>query len=131
MLYPVYVWKEGGTAYGATLPDLPGVNTAADELADLPRMVQEAVELMFDGETVGPAAPTDIDKWREDPAFAGGFWMMVDVDMARLNAKAVRVNISLPEHLLHRIDSTANARHLSRSGFLALAAERELGNAAQ
>ena len=50
MLYPVYVHKDEGSAYGLTFPDFPGCFSAADELADLSRMAQEAVELHFDGE---------------------------------------------------------------------------------
>lgn len=129
MLYPVYVWKDEGSAYGATVPDMPGVNTAADELADLPALVQEAVEAMFDGEDVAVPQPSAIERWQSARAYRGGFWLLVEVDLSRVNARAVRVNVSMPESLLARIDRAASDRHLSRSGFLALAAEREMARA--
>ena len=43
MLYPVYVHKDEGSAYGLTFPDFPGCFSAADDLADLPGIDQEAV----------------------------------------------------------------------------------------
>ncbi|MEJ6666774.1 MAG: type II toxin-antitoxin system HicB family antitoxin, partial [Alcaligenes aquatilis] len=61
--------------------------------------------------------------------YKDGFWMMVDIDLSKVNNKAIRLNISLPESLVHRIDAVAKAQHLSRSAFLAKAAEREMANA--
>ena len=128
MLYPLYVWKDTSSAYGATFPDLPGVNTAADELADLSAMAQDAVETMYDGEDAEIPAPSAIERWAGDSAYEGGFWMMVDIDLTKINAKPVRINISLPESLLRDIDAAAKARHLTRSGFLAQAAMKEMGH---
>lgn len=45
MLYPLYVHHDDGSAYGGTFPDFPGCFTAADDLADLPRMAQEAAAI--------------------------------------------------------------------------------------
>lgn len=122
MLYPLYVWKDTNSAYGASFPDLPGVFTAADVLEDLPAMAQDAVETMFDGEETEVPSATSIDKWKDSPEFADGFWMMVDIDRSRINTKPVRINISLPESLLRDIDEFAKSQHLTRSGFLAQAA---------
>ncbi|MFC7518709.1 type II toxin-antitoxin system HicB family antitoxin [Herbaspirillum sp. GCM10030257] len=127
MLYPLYVWKDTNSAYGATFPDLPGVNTAADELADLPAMAQDAVETMYDGENVDIPVPTTVDKWKDHPDYKDGFWMMVDIDLTKINSKPVRINISLPENLLHDIDVAAKAQHVTRSGFLAQAALKAMG----
>jgi len=53
--------------------------------------------------------------------------MMVDIDTGKLKTKSVRLNVSLPEGLLRRIDNEAKSRHMSRSAFLAMSAQRELG----
>lgn len=129
MLYPLYVWKNADSAYGASFPDLPGVNTAADELQDLNTAAQEAVEAMYEGEANIPAASA-IEKWTSNPDYAEGFWMLVNIDLSKVNTKPVRLNISLPESLLRDIDLYAKSRHLTRSGFLAQAAMKAMAESA-
>ncbi|SFU77241.1 type II toxin-antitoxin system HicB family antitoxin [Pseudoduganella namucuonensis] len=86
MYYPLYVWKDSGSAYGATFPDLPGVNTAADEIEDLPAMAQEAVECMYDGEdSMPPASP--IEHWKDSKDYQSGFWMLIDINLAQIPRK--------------------------------------------
>jgi predicted RNase H-like HicB family nuclease len=126
MLYPVYVHKDEGSAYGLTFPDLPGCFSAADELADLPGMAQEAVEVYFEGEDMEIPVPSAPEQWIADKRFRGGYWMLVEIDLAKIHSRPVRLNVSLPEYLVTRIDNYAKAHHLSRSGFLAKAAEREM-----
>lgn len=129
MLYPIHVNKDAESAYGASFPDFPGCFTAADELQDLPRAAQEAVEAHFHGEASAIPAPSTPEAWAGHEDFQGGYWMMVEIDLSKVNAKAVRLNISLPENLVHRIDEVAKARRLSRSAFLAMAAEHEMAEA--
>lgn len=68
---------------------------------------------MYEGEINIPAA-SDIGKWTSDPDYAGGFWMLVDIDLSKVSTKQVRLNISLPESLLRDIDRHAKSRHLTR-----------------
>lgn len=129
MLYPIHVHKDESSAYGAAFPDFPGCFAAADALKDLPRAAQEAVEAHFHGEADKVPAPSTPEAWLGHEDFQGGYWMMVDIDLARISTKAVRLNISLPENLVHRIDEAAEARRMSRSAFLAMAAEHEMAAA--
>lgn len=126
MLYPLYVHHDEGSAWGGIFPDIPGCFTAADALADLPRMAQEAVQVHFDGEDMDLPTPSDISVWKDHPEYQDGFWMLVDIDLAQINTKPVRLNISLPAHLVKRIDRAAEAAHMSRSGFLAKAAQQAM-----
>ncbi|MCP5135171.1 MAG: type II toxin-antitoxin system HicB family antitoxin [Gammaproteobacteria bacterium] len=127
MLYPVYVHPgDEDHAHGVTFPDFPGCFSAADDWADLPRMIQEAVEVYFDGETGDLPPPTPLEKLASDPAYTGGTWLLADLDLERINPRRIRLNVSLPATLVARIDRYAAAHHLSRSGFLAQAAERRL-----
>jgi predicted RNase H-like HicB family nuclease len=130
MLYPIYVHKDADSAYGAIFPDFPGCFAGADELQELPAAAQEAVEAHFYGEAEPVPCPSAPEVWKGDRQFQGGYWMLVDIDLSRVNNKAVRLNISLPQSLVSRIDVMARARRLSRSAFLALAAEREMQEAA-
>jgi predicted RNase H-like HicB family nuclease len=126
MFYPAYVHKDTDSSYGVTFPDFPGCFSAADVLEALPRAAQEAVEVYFDGEAMAVPKPSTPERWSEDERFRDGYWMLVDIDLSKVNAKAVRVNISLPEQLVREIDEFAKARHMSRSAFLATAAMHEM-----
>lgn len=125
MLYPLYIHPgDERTAHGVVFPDFPGCFSAADEWDDLPRMIQEAVEVHFEGEETEIPAPTPLEKLIADPEYVGGVWLLVDIDLARVRnkPKSVRLNISLPSDLVARIDDYARAHGASRSGFLAEAA---------
>jgi len=123
MLYPVYVHHDEGSAWGGIFPDLPGCFTAADELQDLPRAAQEAVEAHYGFDDAAIPAPSTPDKWLDHPDYQGGVWMMVDIDVSRIRPRAIRLNISLPETLVQDIDAYAKQHGQSRSGFLAQAAQ--------
>jgi len=75
MRYPMYVHKDEDSAYGAIVPDMPGVHSAADNLEDLPAALQEAVELMYEGEKLTPPRANLVDKYRRQRDFKGGFWI--------------------------------------------------------
>lgn len=126
MLYPMYVHHEAGSAYGATFPDFPGCFAAADEIEDLTKAAQEAAEAHFGADSDPIPAPTAPDAWTNDEDYQGGFWMMVDIDLSKVRSKAMRLNITLPERLVRSIDEYAASHHLSRSAFLASAAERAM-----
>lgn len=130
MLYPVYVHKDKGSAYGLTFPDFPGCFSAADTLADIPRMAQEAVEVHFAGEDFGIPEPSAPERWEGDERFTGGYWLLLDIDLAKISTKPVRLNVSLPQNLVVLIDAFASEHHMSRSGFLAQAAKQAIARTA-
>jgi len=130
MLYPIYVHKEDNSAYGAIFPDIPGCFAAADDIQALPRAAQEAVEAHFGADEDPIPSASAPDAWADHPDYQdGGFWLLVNIDFSRVRSRAVRLNISLPENLVQRIDATARQRGQSRSAFLATAAEREMAEA--
>ena len=122
MFYPAYIHKDSDSAWSVTFPDFSGCFSAADTLEDLPRMAQEAVEVHFQGESFPIPAPSAPEQWSNDERFQDGYWMLIDIDLGKIRNKAVRVNITLPESLVHDIDAFAKSHHLSRSSFLAQAA---------
>lgn len=127
MLYPVYVHVGNeNEAHGVTFPDFPGCFSAADEWADLPAAIQEAVEAHFHGEPESVPAPTPLDRLVKDPEYQGGVWLLADIDLSRIETKPVRLNISLPSKLVQQIDAYASAHHMTRSGFLAKAAQQAM-----
>lgn len=127
MLYPVYVHVGNDQeAHGVTFPDFPGCFSAADTWDELPAAIQEAVEAHFYGEPGAVPQPTPLDKLVHCPDYQGGVWLLADVDVSRIDTKPVRLNISLPSNLVEQIDAWASAHHMTRSGFLAQAAQQAM-----
>lgn len=127
MLYPLYVHVGDAVhAHGVTFPDFPGCFAAADSWEELPSAVQEAVEAHFYDEDGAVPPPSALEDLARDSEYEGGVWMLFDIDLSKINSKAVRLNISLPERLVQQIDAAARDRKMTRSAFLALAAEHEM-----
>jgi len=127
MLYPIYVHMgDKKRAHGIQFPDFPGCFSAADDWQDINRMAQEAVECHVAGESEPLPIPTPLEKLARDTKYKGGVWMLVDLDTTRLDPAPKRVNISLPSSLLSQIDEYAEEHHLTRSGFLAKAAQEAM-----
>ena len=123
MLYPVYIHVgDANHAHGVTIPDFPGCFSAADEWQDLPRMIQEAIELWCEGQNLELPKPSDLDTLVINTDYVDGVWLLIDVDISKLDTKPVRLNISMPQSLVSEIDAYAKAHGATRSGFLAQAA---------
>jgi predicted RNase H-like HicB family nuclease len=131
MLYPIYVHPgDAQHSHGIEVPDFPGCFSAADDWQDLPRMVQEAVELWCQGEDIEVPEPTALQVLTANPDYTGGVWMLVEIDVSRLEVrssqKPMRINISIPAGLVHDIDKYARSHGATRSGFLAQAARQAM-----
>jgi predicted RNase H-like HicB family nuclease len=115
-------------AFGVVVPDMPGCYAAGDKLEETYANAKEAVdahlETLIDEGTPLSERRT-LDQHRLNPDFAGFTWGSVTTRNIAALKKAIRINLSLPEALLHDIDAYAQASRLSRSAFLALAAEHE------
>jgi len=48
--------------------------------------------------------PSSIELLANNPDFAGGLWVMVEVDLSAFENRTRRINVSMPESLLHEID---------------------------
>ncbi|WP_430912478.1 type II toxin-antitoxin system HicB family antitoxin [Methylobacterium sp. sgz302541] len=126
----VMLIHEEDERFGASFPDFPGATTVAGDLDTLYRKASEMLAFHIDGlvEDEEPIpAMRSIDEWRRDPAFrAEAETAMIGLIEVDLPGRAVRVNVSLEEALLRRIDRAAEAAGESRSGFLARAAKARL-----
>ena len=93
-------------------------------------MAEEALALhveglLEDGEAI--PAPSTLDDVMADPNNRDGVAILVGVKTQA--PKCIRVNVTLPEDILERIDRYADKVGLTRSAFLARAAKRELETA--
>lgn len=131
MKYPVVLHTDDGVSYGVTVPDVPGCFSAGDTFDEALEMVEEAIfshlELMLEeGEDIPVANPISVHK--DAPDYAGGVWVVVDIDITPLLGKSEKINVTLPHLLIHKIDKmvAANPKYKSRSGFLAEASKKVL-----
>ena len=119
MLYPVYVHMgDEQHAHSVTLPDFPGCFSAADDWDRLAKAVQEAIELYCEGENMPLPQPSSLAELQACGEYEGGTWLLVDVDVARLQGPARRINLTVPEGALRAIDAAAAAHGESRSAYL-------------
>lgn len=127
MIYPAYVHiGDDKHAHGVTLPDFDGCFTAADNYSDIPACIQEAIELHFEGEDFELPAPSDIKDLEATGNYKGGVWMLIDVDISKLESRPMRLNVSLPSYIVKKMDSFASEHHLTRSALIVKATEKYL-----
>ena len=119
------VHHDADSAWGIVFPDLPGCVSAADCFEDLPNQAQEAVALWLEtaidaGQAIPTASHLDAIRKHVDADGAVSFLPIP----APVDDRCIRLNITLPETLVHRIDAQVGAGE--RSGFLARAARLAL-----
>lgn len=126
------IHKDEGSDYGIGFPDFPGCisgGTTLDEAFQRGRAALEThiAALVEDGDPMPRVR--DLDTLKSDPDLAEDFSdaILVGAVEADLPGKSVRVNVSLEERLLERIDRRAVTLGLNRSAYLAEAARREMG----
>ena len=94
------------------------------------KAIEGHLELLAEDRTNIPVART-VTHHASNPEFAGCIWAVVDIDVTKYLGKAEKLNITLPRHLLNRIDEYVrhHPEQRSRSGFLAGAALKVLQDA--
>lgn len=122
MLFPVYVHQADNGSLGVTIPDFPGCFSGADDWQDLPRNVQEAIEVHCEGEDMEIPVPSQLEELRGNPDYEGGQWVFIDVNLDALDTRKERINLSVPVHALREIDTYVRAQGGNRSGFMVSAA---------
>lgn len=133
MRFPVYLHKTENGNWSGFVPDVQGCffagNTVDEALSDAFGAIDAHVESLADAGKAIPKAAS-VETHINDEECQGGYWAFVEIDLSRYEGKAVKLNITLPQNLLTKIDShvEAHREYGSRSGFLAALARRELAN---
>ena len=126
MKYAVVVHHEEGSAFGVTVPDLPGCFSAGDTFDEALENVVEAIEFHLEGlaeEGMDIPRAELIDAHMDNADYAGGTWGFVDIDLTPYLGKTEKINVTLPSAVIRKID----AKYKNRSRFLAEAALKALG----
>jgi predicted RNase H-like HicB family nuclease len=122
MNYPIVIHKDRGSDYGVTVPDLPGCFSAGSTLDEAMAMAKEAIELHLEGlieEGLPVPEPRPIQEHHRNPDYAdAALWGVVTVDESKLPIKAVRLNITMPQRIVERVDRFAQETGDTRSGLL-------------
>lgn len=121
--YIALLRKEDKSDYGVDFPDFPGCVTAGSTLEEARLMAVEALTghvavMRAEGEEI--PAPSQLDDVMKDPHNSDVVGFVVSIPDQEARAK--RVQVTLPEDLLEQIDAVTD----NRSAFLARAARKEL-----
>jgi predicted RNase H-like HicB family nuclease len=122
VIYVAIVEGDQDRGYSAFFPDLPGCVTAAETMVELPSAARDALSLHLQGMAEDGDAfpePTALEDIKADAEVKEVGRILVD---AEVEDAPVRVNISIGAQFLKRVDIAAEARGMSRSGFLVEAA---------
>ena len=115
--------KDKDSDFGVDFPDFPGCISAGATIDEARRRAQEALEMHIGGmieDSEALPTPSTLDAIMADPENADAVAFLATAPEPA--GRSVRVNITLPERLLRRIDARAG----NRSAFLARAAEKAL-----
>jgi len=117
------IHEEAGT-FGISFPDFPGCISSGATLDDAVSNGAQALAFHLDGmaedsEPMPELSSLETLKAKEADWLAGGVAVAVPVE---LPGKSVRINITVEERALERIDRAARASGMTRSGFLVASA---------
>ncbi|RVD13802.1 MAG: type II toxin-antitoxin system HicB family antitoxin [Mesorhizobium sp.] len=119
------IHKDADSDFGVSFPDFPGVITAGKDLDDARSMAEEALALHIEGLVEDGGAvpePSSLEAVMADTDNRDGVAILVSAQTQ--TRKTVRINVTLSDDILQRIDAFAEAHGYTRSGFLAKAAEK-------
>jgi predicted RNase H-like HicB family nuclease len=124
VLYVALVSGSASAGYRAQFPDLPGCEAEGRDMGEL--LVHARGALTRGLEALAGAgeawpAPTPLEAVAAPPGV-----LAIPVDVA-VDDPPIRVNVSLGERLVQRLDAAAEARGMTRSGFIAQAVRVSLG----
>ena len=126
--YLAVVHKDPESDFGVSFPDFPGCVTAGSTLDEAKDMAHEALSLhvkgmLEDQETI--PAPSKLEDIMDNPNYSDAAAILV-ISVPEAKTRSVRVNITVPEDTLRKIDVMAKKKGMSRSSFLVHAAENAL-----
>lgn len=126
MEMPIAIHKDENSVYGVTVPDVAGCYSWGETIDEAIKNAREAIYSHYEvlaesGESLR-LKTSKIQDLVGDEEFAGAIWALVDIDASKFDSKPERINISIPRFVLKKIDSFAESRHETRSGFISRAA---------
>jgi predicted RNase H-like HicB family nuclease len=126
--YIAVVHKDPKSDFGVSFPDFPGCITAGSSIDEAKDMAHDALSLhikgmMEDDENI--PTPSKLEDIMDDPDYADAAAILI-VSVSEAKPRSIRVNITVPEDMLRKIDTIARKRGMSRSSFLVHAAQNAI-----
>ena len=126
--YIAVVHKDPKSDFGVSFPDFPGCITAGSSIDEAKDMAHDALSLhikgmMEDGENI--LAPSKLEDIMDNPDYSDAAAILI-VSISDAKPRSVRVNITVPEDMLRKIDTIAKQKGMSRSSFLVHAAQNAI-----
>ena len=125
--YIAVLHKDEHSDFGVSFPDFPGCITAGSTFEEAKERAREALPFHLEGlQTDGLPIPEPMnldDAMRHEFAEGAQAFFLIEIPW---DDPIVRANITIPKGMLERVDRYAKAHHLSRSAFLAQAAQRAM-----
>jgi predicted RNase H-like HicB family nuclease len=125
--YIALIHKDADSDFGVSFPDLSGCVTAGATLDEARDMATEALALHLEGLSEDGLAipePSSLEATMAEAQNRDGVAILVSAPS--LATKAVRINVTLPDDVLAKVDAYAAANGYTRSGFLAYAAKKAM-----
>jgi predicted RNase H-like HicB family nuclease len=125
MFYPVVIHKDQSSDYGVTVPDLPGCFSAGETVEEALRMAKDAIlchleGLLLDDEEI--PLPSSVERYWDNPNFRSGTFMLVEIHPSEVSGEITRINVTMPQRILARLDQYVASHGGNRSALLTEAA---------
>jgi predicted RNase H-like HicB family nuclease len=125
-IYPALVTGDLAQGYRAELVDFEGAHAGGEDPSALLRRARELLQALLQrlDQSGGEwPEPTPVEALSDRLRDASAALLLVDV---QVEETPVRVNISIGEGLLRRLDAAAEAQNMTRSGYIAAAVRSQL-----
>lgn len=128
MDYIAYLYKDRNSDFGVSFPDFPGCITAGKTLEEAHRMAAEALAfhiagMIEDGDPI--PEPSSLDALARDPDRKNAVAFLVHVDEP--GDKTIRINLTVRERHLEKIDRLAEQTGMTRSAYMVHSALKSSG----
>ena len=126
LVFPALMTGDLTAGYRADIVDLPEVSIAKPTASEVLAAIREALLAALSSrerQGLDCPDPTPVEALGERLRATGAVLLLVDV---QVEETPVRVNISIGDRLLRRLDEAAEAQNMTRSGFIASAVRQRL-----
>lgn len=118
--------EEGKNGFGVVFPDFPGCTSMADTMEELVEMAHEVLQFHIEGMEEDEEKIPEPSDYETAVKKSDDAWMFIPVTVEVQSPKKIKINISLPEDILSKIDNQAKNLNISRSALIAQSLQKTI-----